>query len=177
MAEETKVVDNKYHFVIEKILRGERSIYTVLQALQEAVESKGKIPKSYFYKYGDFSFTYYFEVAETRAEARAVRKEIIESVANAIKSHKTHRGTKMLHDHYARLFHALAILKVDKETDLVPSTLEDNFIYNAMYTLWRADDGSPNAQEGILGAAWFLAEHYKSLTGKFARKGMAGLKC
>lgn len=177
MSEETKVVNNKYDFVVKEILMESRWCYLALRGLQEATEFRGKIPKHHFYKYDDYSFTEYFDIGETKAEVRAARTEIIEAITNTIKSHETYRGEKMLHDHYARLFHALAILKVDKGTDLVPSTLKDNFIYNAMYVLWRADDGSYNAEKGILSAAWFLAEEYKNLTKGYCSDCMPDLKC
>ena len=177
MTEKTNNVGNKYDFVVKEILHENHWCYRALRGLQEATEFKGKIPKSHYYKYDDYNFAHYFEIGETKAEARSARDELVNLIANVIKSHTTYHGEKMLHDHYARLFHALAILKVDKGTDLVPSTTKDNLVYNSMYVLWRADDGSDNAERGILRAAWYLSEEYKRLTEGYTPDCIAGCKC
>ena len=177
MAEKTTTTDNKYDYVVQELLSGNKWYYRALRGLQEAMEFKGIIPKSHFVKYDDCSFTSYFKIGKTKNEVRDAKYELIEAIVKTIKSHQTLDGEKMLHDHYARLFHALAILKVNKSTLLLPGTLKDNFIYNAMYTLWRADDGSEDAEKGILSAAWFLSEEYKYLTGGKKRDCIEGKRC
>ena len=82
---------------------------------------------------------------------------------------ETDRNEEMLHDNYARLFHALAILKVPKDTELLPGTTK-NLIYNSMYMLWVLDDGSREKYNDIKDVAWYMAEETKKRSGKRSPK-------
>ena len=82
----------------------------------------------------------------------------------------------MMPDNYSSLFHALAILKLDKGTELLPGTT-DNYMYNAAYMLWRLDDGSEMVGDAIESTMWFMSEEIKGRSGKERRNCQQGVKC
>ena len=89
----------------------------------------------------------------TAIEACVVRTEIIVRIIQEIKS-----GEHLL-DHLSRLFHALTLLKVDKNDSRLPSS-SVSYIYNAARALWMLDDGE-KAYSYINLAAWYVAEMMK----------------
>ena len=88
----------------------------------------------------------------------------------------TEYGEEMMTDNYSRLFHGLAILKLEKDTELLPGTT-DNYMYNAAYMLWRLDDGSEMAGDAIESTMWFMSEEIKGRSGKARRNCQQGVKC
>lgn len=153
-----------------------------MKLLQGAVDFKGRIPKAYIYgdDYIDCGVTYanVFGIGETKGDARKARQQLIEDIISTIISGKSSDVDELLPDHYARLFHALTVLKLEKDTDLLPGTT-NNMIYDAMYILWRLDDGSKQAEESIKRAGWFMAEEIKKRSGKrcFQDNIIIGVKC
>ena len=141
------------------------SAYKILRLIQGAVDFKRKIPKSYI-KNEDYYYVARDFGINSKNDAKELREQFINEIIKVIlELDKTDRNEEMLPDHYGRLFHALAILKVPKDTKLLPGTTT-NLMYDAMYTLWELDDGSDHAGEVIQSAAWYMAEEIKKRTGK-----------
>lgn len=166
----------KYEEIINEILHGRGENYYWLQKLQRAVEFKGKIPKWYIYA-DMYKYTEFFGIGETKEDARETRMELINEIIYVLLNQKeTEYGEEMMPDNYSRLFHALAILKLEKDTNLLPGTTE-NFIYNCAYMLWRLDDGSEVAGKAIDNATWFMAEEIKGRIGMIKSDCLLGIKC
>lgn len=145
----------KYQDFIEGIIHGLN--FEVLQALETAVEFNRNIPKFYLE-----ANNYYVElgIGKTKTEARQARQQLIEEIVYAILHQtETKYGEKMLPDNYARLFHGLAILNLEKDSPLLPSC--GNFIYNFVYELWKLDNGSYKTGEEMISTCWYLAEAIK----------------
>ena len=158
----------KYGNFIRGILHTpEYSAYDNLRVIQKAVEFKRKIPKFYIENESDYYYVAgYFGINLTKSAVKTLREELINEIIKVIiELDKTDNGKELLPDHYARLFHALAILKVPKDTELLPGTTK-NLMYNAMYMIWGLDDGSEEARRLIQTASWYMAEEIKKRTGE-----------
>ena len=146
---------SKYKDFVEGILHGYD--FNVLQGLQTAIEFKRKVPPYFLETNG-----YYHElgIGPTKDEARQARQELIEEIVDAILHQtETKHGNQMLPDNYARLFHALAILKLEKKSLLLPS--DGNPMSRCAYNLWQLDDGSTRNGSLIITTCWYLAESIK----------------
>ena len=75
-------------------------------------------------------------------------------------SKTTEYDEELKSDHYSRYFHALTLLKVPKNTELVPK-IGTNLAYNAAYTIWMLDDGSDKAWDAICDSMWYMSEATK----------------
>lgn len=160
----------KYGKFIREILHTPvRSAYDTLKLVQTAVEFKRKIPKYFIENETDSQYYYvakYFGIDLTKSAAKLLREELVGEIIRVIvELDKTDDNHELLPDHYARLFHALAILKVPKDTELLPGTTK-NLMYNAMYMIWGLDDGSEEADRLIGIASWCMAEEIKKRTGE-----------
>ena len=150
----------RYDEIITEVIHGRISDYWFFRKLQGAVEFSGRIPKSYIYS-DEVTYTECVGIADDKASARGARQQIINEIINVLLNQKTTRyGEEMMPDNYARLFHVLAILKLEKDTELLPG-ITDNYIYNCAYMLWRVDDGSDEAGKSIENATWYMAEELK----------------
>lgn len=182
MTAKTQAPKIKYEETIKYLLHDWSDRIEWLKLLQGAVECKGRIPKSYIYGeyYLDRGVTYaeVFEIGETKDDARRARQQLIEDIINTMMIGETASTGEMLPDHYARLFHALTVLKLEKETNLLPGTTK-NMMFDAMYKLWRLDDGSEQAEKAIKSAGWFMAEEIKKRSGKHCAQEhiILGVKC
>ena len=145
----------KYKDFIEGIIHGYN--FNVLEELQTAIDFNRKIPKYYLETH------YYYEelcIGKTKEEARRARQELIEGIVDTILHQSTTKhGDKMLPDNYARLFHALAILKLEKDSSLLPS--DGDTVYTCVYNLWQLDNGSHRDANAIITICWYLAEAMK----------------
>lgn len=173
----------KYKEVVRNLIHEWQFEYRWLNKLQGAVEFKGRIPKSYikdadYYNWG--SYTKYYEIGETKKDARNARNQLIQDIVSTAMSGEALDGRELLPDNYARLFNALTVLKVDKETKLLAETT-DNLMFNAMYLLWKLDDGSCEKKSTALkNAGWYLAEEIKKAGGQYYCESehlILGAKC
>lgn len=157
----------KYGKFIEELLHiPAYSCYRILRLIQGATEFERRIPKYYIEREEYCYVARDFKIGLTKNDARALREEFINEIVRVIlEVKKTDRDEEMLHDHYARLFHALSILKVPKNTELLPGTTK-NLIYNSMYMLWFFDDGSKETFHTIENIAWYMSEEAKKRSGK-----------
>lgn len=95
---------------------------------------------------------------------RNVRAQVIVAILSLFEKQRTlSYGRKMPADHYARFFHALAILQVPKGDVDVDG---NDHLFSAFYQLWLQDDGSKGAWLRIEAISWPISEAMK----KFKRK-------
>ncbi len=88
-----------------------------------------------------------------------IRTQIIVAILSTFEKQATRsRGRKMPADHYARYFHALAILKVPKDDVEVDGK---DHLLSAFYQLWLRDDGSKGAWRSIEAISWSISEEIK----------------
>lgn len=167
----------KYGKFIKGLLHTpEHSGYNTLRLIQRAVEFDRRIPKYYIEKQEYCYVARDFEIDCTKSAAKKLREEFISEIIKVIlKLDKTDRNEELLPDHYARLFHALAILKVPKDTELLPGTTE-NLMYNAMYILWGLDDGSEKVYDIIGRTAWCMSEEIKKRSGEKCSGVITGIR-
>lgn len=147
----------KYKDLIEGIIHGYN--FDILQELQTVTQFKRQIPKSFIETH------YYYEelcIGTTKREAHQARQELIEGIVDTILHQSTTKhGDKMLPDNYARLFHALAILKLDKDSSLLLYPSDGDSVYSLVYNLWQLDNGSNSDGNAIITICWHLAEAMK----------------
>lgn len=154
----------------------EYSGYKTLRLIQGAVDFERRIPKYYIEKEEYYYVARDFEIDFTKNAAKKLREEFISEIIKVIlKLDKTDYNEELLTDHYARLFHALAILKVPKDTELLPGTTQ-NLMYNAMYILWKLDDGSKEVYDIIGRTAWCMSEEIKKRSGKKCSSVITGIR-
>ena len=154
---------------MDRIIRmlGSGYYFKDLIALQAAVEKNGAIPRNFFEQYDGCYETWGYEW-RPKSELRVIREEVISAIIATINSeNKKPYKEKMDADHYARYFHALAILKVDKSS--IHMTKHD-YIRNAFLNLWALDDGSDENWKAINEAAWYISEAVKGIKGLSVRK-------
>lgn len=162
---------------INGIVHGWKGQCRCLKALQKASDFKAKIPNQFLFSEEAEYLKEAFGISNTKREVKDLRKELITEIVDVILNQETTEyGEEMLPDNYSRLFHALTILKLEKETELLPGTT-DNYMYNAAYVLWRLDDGSEVAKDAIESAMWFMSEEIKGRSGMTKRSCIIGVKC
>ena len=125
-----------------------------LEILQKAIEKKGKLPKKYFETEENCCCETWGTQWRRKSELREIKASLVREITNVINSQK------MEADNYCRYFHALAILKADRD-QFKPK--EGNFVYNGCLALWKLDDGSQEKWEIIDDASWFFSEAMKNL--------------
>lgn len=162
-------MERKHQKFINGIVHNLNGYYQSLRVLQAAVDFKAKIPKWFLSSVEAEDLEDEFGISITKQEVKELRKELITEIIDVILNEKTTEyGEEMMPDNYSRLFHALAILKLEKETELLPETT-DNYMYNAAYMLWRLDDGSKMVEDAIENAMWYMAEEIKKRSEKAQR--------
>lgn len=124
-----------------------------LEILQTAIEKKGRLPNNYFSTKETYCCETWGEKWRRKSELRKIRQDLVCEITNVINTQK------MEADNYCRYFHALTILKADKEA-FQPK--EADFVYNGCLALWQLD-GTPKAWEAIDNAVWFFSEAMKNL--------------
>ena len=142
--------DLKYgKFITEIIHAPEKNGFRILKLIQGATEVEKKDTQSYI------------DYEEYCSRSRDFREEFINEIARVIlEVNQTDQNEEFSHYHYARLFHALAILKVPKDTKILCEKSK-NYIYNSMYILWKLDDGSEDAYNTIIKSAYCMAKNAK----------------
>lgn len=167
----------KHQRFINGIIHNRNGHYQFLRTLQEAVDFKARIPKRFLSSEKAEWLEGEFGINVTEQKVKELREEIISEITDVILNQKnTEYDEEMLPDNYSRLFHALAILKLEKDTELLPGTT-DNFMYNAAYMLWRLDDGSEMAGDAIESTMWFMSEEIKGRSGQVKNTCRKGVKC
>ena len=155
---------------INRIVRmvGSGHYFTDLEVLQKAIDKPGALPQNYFGRDENFCAETWGYHWRSKEDLRTIRETLIAEFIEKIKSQNDlPYQKKMDSDHYARYFHALSILKVDKS--LIRHTNND-FIRNAFIELWQFDNGSKEAWTHISDAAWFISEAIKGFKGEPMRK-------
>lgn len=148
---------------IDKITRmvGSGHYFHDLAVLQAAIDKKGAVSQDYFCKDENFCPETWGDQWRSKEELRKIREVLVNQFVEKIKSQNFLKyKDKMEADHYARYFHALAILKVDKS---VVHHTKNDYLRNAFIELWHLDDGSEESWKRIDSAAWFISEAVKGL--------------
>lgn len=141
----------KYEDIVNGILHGR--YFDWLRDLQQAVRFKAKIPKSFI---EETQYTDLFGIGGSKKEAREAREELISEIVDRIVNYNTTNfHLEMMPDNYSRLFHALAVLQLEKNTEILPAETANNK-YNAAYMLWKLDDGSEDVGKLIMDASWYM---------------------
>lgn len=141
--------------LIYDLLRGSPYGFETCEAIQEGVSYKRSIPKSFWL---DEKKGYYGILGLKRqlkkSDMRKIHSEVVERIICEI-----NKPTKkeMYADNFSRLFHALAILGVNKCDPRVPAINKD-YMYNIAYDLWALDDGKPSTYEFISNVACYSTE-------------------
>ena len=170
-------MERKHQRFINGIVHGRNAQYRCLEAIRKALDYRAKIPKQFLFSEEAEWLKDEFGIGINKKELKEIREELITEIIDVILNQKTTEyGEEMMTDNYSRLFHALAILKLKKETELLPGTT-DNYMYNAAYMLWRLDDGSEMAGDAIESTMWFMSEEIKGRSGKARRNCQQGVKC
>lgn len=144
--------------LIYDLLRGSPYGFETCEAIQEGVSYKRSIPKSFWL---DEKKGYYGILGLKRqlkkSDMRKIHSEVVERIICEI-----NKPTKkeMYADNFSRLFHALAILGVNKCDPRVPAINKD-YMYNIAYDLWVLDDGKPSTYEFISNVACYSTEAAK----------------
>lgn len=144
--------------LIYDLLRGSPYGVETCEAIQEGVSYKRSIPKSFWL---DEKKGYYGILGLKRqlkkSDMRKIHSEVVERIICEI-----NKPTKkeMYADNFSRLFHALAILGVNKCDPRVPAINKD-YMYNIAYDLWALDDGKPSTYEFISNVACYSTEAAK----------------
>lgn len=154
---------------MDRIIRmlGSGYFFEDLKVLQMAIDKKGAVSQSFFFDNGGCYETW-GPSWRSKHELRQIREELISAITGVINSqNRVPYQDKMDADHYARYFHALSILKVEK--DYLGKTKHD-YMRNAFISLWKFDDGSDENWNIIDDAAWYIAEAVKGIKGLSVRK-------
>ena len=149
---------------MDRIIRllGSGHYFDDLKALQLAVDKSGAIPKDFFEQHGGCYETWGYEW-RPKEQLRVIREELVAAIIAVINAeNRKPYEEKMEADHYARYFHALALLKVDKS---VLHMTKHDYIRNAFLKLWELDDGSDENWKIIDGVAWYISEAVKGIKG------------
>lgn len=155
-------LDDTYQELLDGILHGYQHAFETCKLVSEALSYKRAIPKSFWLdeNKGLYGILDLYQVP--KSEIYKLRETLIKLIANRISNQtQTEYGDEIITDHYARYFHALSILKVPKNTELVPA-ITQNLKYNIAYSLWVLDDGSDEVWRAIDAATWYTTEALKN---------------
>ena len=95
------------------------------------------------------------------------RQEIINAIMRRLRSQESWTNyEKMPLEHYEIYFHALAVLKVEKDEIRVS---ENDYLFNAFLYLWQLDDGSRDALRVLKRASDFLSYYIEELLNRRGR--------
>lgn len=154
------VLEEKHLSKITRMV-GSGHYFADLAILQAAIDKKGAVGQDYFHRDENFCAETWGDQWRSKSELREIRQALITEFVNQITSQNLlPYRQKMDADHYARYFHALAILKADKS--LIHHTKND-YMRNAFLELWQLDDGSVENWKKIDAAAWFISEAIKGI--------------
>lgn len=130
--------------------------YDQLRLIAEAVSYPKAIPKNFWNnRRKAYEGVLYFDGPIPKANVKEMYSEIVTAICEIL------QDDSLMVDHYARFFHALAILKVPKNSEQVSATRE-NPRYNLAYYLWALDDGSKEDGNNAITVAWYVAEIEKN---------------
>lgn len=146
--------NGKVRDIVKGVRHGEYfpELATLQKAINSNIESSGINDVSLF-----------DNERKTKEGLKAVRYQIIDSILDLFQEQsRLTYGRKMPADHYARCFHALAILKVDKKDVEV---IADDQLHCAFWQLWLRDDGTDGFWKTIDTVSFSISEAMKRLKG------------
>ena len=143
------------------LLHGYRFAFETCELITEALSYKKAIPKSFWVNELKETCIVLGAYRISKKEMRKLKEEAVTAIAEKISYMEKENSKKNQVDNFSRLFHALTILKVEKNTLIVPA-IGENLIYNAVYMLWVLDDGNEKSWKTIDAVSWYVAEAIKS---------------
>lgn len=133
--------NNTQNDFIKSLLQGLRDGFETCELIMEALSYKRAIPESFWTDEKKGAYGILGEYRISMKEMRDLRAEAIMAITSKISLMERENNKKNQIDNFSRLFHALTLLQVEKNTSLVPAVSE-NLLYNTAYSLWAIDDGS-----------------------------------
>lgn len=146
---------------IKSLLHGLRDGFETCELIMEALSYKRAIPESFWTDEMKGACGILGEYRISKKEMRDLRAEAIRAITSKISLMERENDKKNQIDNFSRLFHALTLLQVEKNTSLVPA-ISENLLYDTAYSLWEIDDGSEKIWKAIDNASWYAAEAIKN---------------
>lgn len=146
---------------IKSLLHGHREGFEICELITEALSYKKSIPNSFWADEMKGAYGILGMYRISKKEMRDLRTEVITAIASKISLMEKENDENNQVDNFSRLFHALTLLKVEKNTELVPA-ISKNLLYNTAYSLWDIDDGTEKIWKAIDKASWYAAEAIKN---------------
>ena len=142
--------------------RGRNSgAFEEVKIIGEAYKIKGEIPQNFWKREIYKEPLMGYEVPLTKAELLSLRKEVIELICRELAKDKALNWEKMMSpievDNYARLFHGLALMGVEKNDPRIPKK-RGNYKYNVALGFWLEDDGTDKTWNIISKLSWNISE-------------------
>lgn len=142
-------------------MHGHREGFKICELITEALSYKRSIPESFWTDEMKGAYGILGEYRISKKEMRDLRTEAVTAIASEISLMESENDEKNQIDNFSRLFHALTLLKVEKNTSLVPA-ISGNLLYDIAYSLWEIDDGTEKNWKAIDNASWYAAEANKN---------------
>ena len=105
-----------------------------------------------------------YKVPMTKEKLLSLREEVIDLICEELEKDKALNWEKKMSpiqvDNYVRLFHALALMGVEKNDLRIPKK-RGNIKYNIALAFWLEDDGSIEKWIYIRRLAWNISEFTK----------------
>lgn len=130
-----------------EILHGGRREYEFFEALSEALDSKKKIPKSFWIRHKDDVFSHEVFWYASKAKLRCVREIFCEEIMRRINSQKKICSKTIKADNYYRLLHSLTLLKVNKQEIIKVLSRTNNENLEAALQIWPLDTDQKSSEK------------------------------
>ena len=142
--------------------RNYASTYEECRIIGEAGKIEGEIPEEFWKREFYCEALMGYEVPLRKAELLSLREEVIELICKELKADSSNlnwekKMSPIQVDNFVRLFHALAIIGVEKNDPRIPKKRE-NVKYNTALAFWLEDDGSIEKWNYINRLAWRISE-------------------
>ena len=135
-----------------------------VKIIREAYEIKGEIPEEFWNREIYKEPLMENKVPLTKEKLLSLREEVIDLICEELEKDKALNWEKKMSpiqvDNYVRLFHALALMGVEKNDLRIPKK-RGNIKYNIALAFWLEDDGSIEKWIYIRRLAWNISEFTK----------------
>ena len=147
------------------LLRGRNdAAFEEVKIIREAYEIKGEIPEEFWNREIYKEPLMGYKVPMTKEKLLSLREEVIDLICEELEKDKALNWEKKMSpiqvDNYVRLFHALALMGVEKNDLRIPKK-RGNIKYNIALAFWLEDDGSIEKWIYIRRLAWYISEFTK----------------
>lgn len=161
------MIDEKYRddFIYGLHHARNEGAYEEVKIIGEAYEIEGEIPERFWQREIYKEPLMGNKVPLTKDKLLSIREEVIDLICEELEADSsTLNWEKKLSpievDNYTRLFHALALMGVEKNDPRIPKK-RGNIKYNISLALWLEDNGSIETWIYIRRIAWNISELIK----------------